>query len=140
MTEVHTQASNQQPIMLDVVVYWRTSGIALAAVAALGIIMSLMSAGAFISGFLEFDWTHNIVHVVLAALALTLGFTTAGASVSRLMAKIVGIVYLLLGILGFIPPVVTLLSDMLGLHLELGENLVHLLIGAWGVVAGFAAE
>lgn len=138
MDAIHAAPSTRTPLILDVRVFWQVSGIALAAVALLGIAMSLFAGGAFINGFLEFDWTHNVVHVVLAALALVFGFGNIDVGVSKTTAKVVGIVYLLLGILGFVPPVVTMLGDVLALHLELGENLVHLVVGAWGVVTGFS--
>lgn len=110
--------------------YARITGIALAAVALLGIVMELAADGSFIPGFLEFDWTHDIVHVVLAAVALFVGFG-ASPAFARTYAKLFGVVYLALGVVGFF------VADLVILQLELGENLVHLLIGAWGVAAGF---
>lgn len=128
--------------------YAQITGIALAAVAVLGIVLSLMGTdgmyGLFCSepsattckgeaaetSFLGFDWTHNIVHVVLAAIALYVGFA-APANYVGTYAKVFGIVYLALGVAGFF------VADLGILHLELGENLVHLVIGLWGVVAGF---
>ncbi|MBI2077198.1 MAG: DUF4383 domain-containing protein [Euryarchaeota archaeon] len=127
--------------------YAKITGIAIAAVALLGIVLSLMGTsgnyGLFCDGavtcttetgaqgsFLGFDWTHNIVHVVLAAVALYVGFMATGNLVP-LYAKVFGIVYAALGVFGFI------VADLGILHLELGENLVHLVIGVWGVCAGF---
>jgi NO-binding membrane sensor protein with MHYT domain len=82
--------------------------------------------------FLAFDWTHNIVHVVLAAVALYVGFM-APANLCNLYAKTFGIVYLGLGVAGFFWNGISATV----LHLELGENLVHIVIGAWGVTCGF---
>jgi hypothetical protein len=114
-------------------IYALVTGFALAAVAGLGIVMQLLTNGKFISGFLVFDWTHNILHVVLAVAALTIGFA-AGGAYARIYARIFGIVYVGLAIVGFVAPNAL---GFLGVHLELGENLVHLLIGAWGIVTGF---
>lgn len=113
--------------------YARVTGFALAATALLGIVMEMATDGDFIAGFLEFDWTHDILHVVLAAAAIGAGFA-AGGSYAQLYAKIFGVVYTGLAVAGFIAP--DLLS-FLGVHLELGENLVHLVIGGWGIVTGF---
>lgn len=127
--------------------YAKITGLALAAVALLGIVLSAMGDGGrfglFCSGgamtcdgeaaegsFLGFDWGHNIVHVVLAAVALGVGFA-ASAPIASLYAKVFGIVYAALGVAGFF------VKDLGLLHLELGENLVHLLIGGWGIVVGF---
>lgn len=83
------------------------------------------------TSFLAFDWTHNVLHVVLAAVALYVGFGPVGAAMTTNYARYFGIVYLALGVLGFFVPA-------LGpLHLELGENVIHLLIGGWGAYAGF---
>lgn len=134
--------------MTNAKTYAQITGIALAAVAVLGIVLSAMGTdgmyGLFCNepsattcegtaaekSFLGFDWTHNILHVVLAAIALYVGFA-ATPSLASTYAKVFGIVYLGLGVVGFIQP------NLAILHLELGENLVHVLIGAWGVVAGF---
>lgn len=121
-------------------------GIALAVLAVLGIILSLVGDGgqfgffcqdgvtcqgeAVEKSFLGFDWGHNLVHVLLAAIALTVGFTTY-SSMARTYAQVFGIVYLALGVLGLF------VGDLFVLHLELGENLLHMLIGAWGIAAGF---
>lgn len=119
--------------------YWRISGIALAAVAALGIVFNAIpvNQGTLIPEFLAFDWTHNVVHVLLAAIALGMGFSSVDYAVAKTGAKIVGSVYLALGVLGF-TPVAGVLDAMLGLHLELGENLVHIVLGGYGAYVGFA--
>lgn len=120
--------------VLNPTMYARVTGLALAAVALLGIVMNLVSpTGTLVENFLAFDWAHNIVHVVLAGVALFVGFTNGGAY-ARNYARIFGIVYTGLAVFGFIPG--TSLGFM-GIGLELGENLVHLVIGLWGIAAGF---
>ncbi|ASS74541.1 hypothetical protein CIG75_05700 [Tumebacillus algifaecis] len=82
-------------------------------------------------GLIQFDTTHNIVHLVLGVLGIA-----AGQSVtwSRLYAQVFGTIYVLLGILGFFLP------DLLGYHhLEVTENLVHVILGAWGLYAVLGA-
>lgn len=114
--------------------YAIVTGFALAATALLGILMSIATGGDFVRGFLEFDWTHNVLHVVLAAAALAAGFV-AGGDYAKLYAKVFGIVYAGLAVVGFMAGPNVL--GFLGVHLEIGENLVHLLIGAWGILTGF---
>ncbi len=129
--------------------YARITGIALAATAVLGIVLSTMGTdgkyGLFCNepsettckgdaaekSFLGFDWTHNIVHVVLAVIALAVGFATVPGNYVRLYAIVFGLVYTALGAVGFG------VADLGILHLELGENLVHLVIGLYGIVAYF---
>lgn len=134
------------PIM-NATLYARITGIALLVIAIAGMVFSSIGDkgeyGLFCDGgkmtcegaaasnsFLAFDWTHNIVHVVLAGVALYVGFAATG-NITTLYAKVFGVVYAGLGVTGFFA------ADLAILHLELGENLVHLLIGAWGIVAGF---
>lgn len=113
--------------------YAKITGIAVAAVALLGIILNAINNPNLLGAeFLAFDWTHNILHVVLAAVGLYLGFAGTDA-LCTLYARVFGVVYLLLGITGFFW---TGLSATV-LHLELGENLIHIVIGAWGCAAGF---
>jgi hypothetical protein len=135
-----------EPLFANIERYWQVSGIALTAVALLGIIVNLIGGNnayvpdvEFMTSFLVFDWTHNVVHVALAAVALAFGFGSFSEVLSANAAKIVGVVYIGLGVLGFVPAVTSLLDSLLGLGLEVGENLIHLALGAWGAYAGFTA-
>ena len=51
---------------------------------------------------------------------------------AKTIAKILGVVFILVGILGFLAP------GMLGMHLNLTHNLVHLISGALALYFGFA--
>lgn len=134
-TATRTTQAHENPIK-DVHTYWKVSGMGLAAIAILGIIVNILFGNQQgIPGFLVFDWTHNIVHVALAALALGVGFGNVNLAIARPLALVVGIVYLALGVVGFIAGN---LFSFMGLHLQFGENLVHLLIGAWGVFVAMA--
>jgi hypothetical protein len=138
--------SESDNIIANVNIYWRVSAIALAVVALLGIVVNAIGGNnayvpdvEFMESFLVFDWTHNVVHVALAAVAGVFGFGNFSSELSANVAKVVGIVYIALGFLGFVPPVTDFLSSALGLSLEVGENLIHLVLGAWGTYAGFTA-
>lgn len=133
MPEYAAPTNTSNPIM-NPVIYWRVSAWTLAATAVLGIVMSAVNDGEFIDGFLNFDWTHNIVHVVLAAAAFLFGYANLPGSTAKTFAIIFGFVYGGLGAFG-------LFVDEVGpMHLEMGENLIHLLLGAWGLVAGFGSK
>lgn len=119
--------------LLTAKIYARITGVALLATALLGIVMEVANKGTFVKGFLNFDWTHDILHVVLAGAALAAGFLADGAY-ARIYARVFGVVYTGLAIAGFVSADVV---KSLGIHLELGENLVHAVIGAWGLVVGF---
>src|SRR5687767_13788222 len=134
MSELATPTSRRNPIV-DPAVYWRSSAFALTAVALLGIVLTAMDQADLLgSGFLAFDWSHNILHVVLAGAAFLFGFGNLPAHLARTFAIVFGFVYGGLGVLGFF------IADLGVIHLESGENLVHLLLGAWGLVAGFGSK
>ncbi|MFD2169445.1 DUF4383 domain-containing protein [Tumebacillus lipolyticus] len=80
---------------------------------------------------IEFDTPHNIVHLVLGVLGIAAGQSVKWA---RLFAQVFGTIYLLVGIIGFFVP------DFLGLHLELTENLIHVILGAWGLYAALGEK
>ncbi|MGB1585733.1 MAG: hypothetical protein ACPHID_01650 [Thermoplasmatota archaeon] len=138
MSEYATPTNTTNP-MLNPRTYWRVSAFALTAVALLGIIINAVTGEvAGISGFLEFDWAHNILHVVLAAAAFVFGFGNIPGQVSKIFAIVFGFVYLGLGVLGLAMGMTTELFGIIGL--ELGENLVHVVLGLWALVAGFTAR
>ena len=86
-----------------------------------------------IPGFLEFDLVHNVVHLLLGAILLWVAYG-ADEEMGVTTVKVLSVVYILLGVLGFV------MADVFGLlHLELGENLVHLVIGVWGAWAAWSA-
>ena len=134
MTELATPTTTRNPI-LDPAVYWRLSAFALTAVALLGIVLGAMGQADLLgAGFLAFDWSHTILHVVLAGAAFLFGFGNLPAKLVRTFAIVFGFVYGALGVLGFF------VADLGVIHLELGENLVHLLLGAWGLLAGLGSK
>lgn len=133
MSEYATPTNTTSPIM-NPVLYWRVSAFALTAVALLGIILNIVGQGDLLGkNFLAFDWTHNILHVVLAAAAFVFGFMALPGNVVKTFAIVFGFVYAGLGVTGFF-------TDVGPIGLELGENLVHILLGAWALVAGFGAK
>jgi uncharacterized membrane protein HdeD (DUF308 family) len=85
---------------------------------------------------------HNIIHLISAALALYFGFA-ASPSAARAFSLIFGVIYLLIGALGFITPgpVIELLQARHapgGLRSLTADNIVHLLLGAIFIIAGIA--
>src|SRR5207244_3604981 len=106
MSETATRTSGGSMIW-NPVTYFRVTGFALAAVALLGIVMNIVDNNAvstslgFGNTFLNFTWPHNIVHVLLAAVAFLMGFGNLSTSAVKTFAIIIGAVYLALGVVGF---------------------------------------
>lgn len=120
-------------------VYWEVTAPVLGAVAIGGFLLNLLGQeDLFGRDFLSFDPTHNLVHVLLAALAAYFGYggdVREGAA--RNAARIVGPLYLALAVAGFVDGALFGVGPLLNTHLELGENLIHVALGAWGTFVGF---
>ena len=144
MPETARPTNTTNPI-LDPVIYWRVSAFALTAVALLGIVLNatgngnLLATGTTHNHLLPFTWTHDIVHVVLALAAFIFGFANLPGRLLKAFAIIFGVVYGGLGIVGFVTAN-PLGTGNLALNLTETLNAVHLLLGAWALVAGFGAK
>jgi hypothetical protein len=114
----------------------RAWAVVLAALVLAGITLELAGRPALVPGFLEFDWTHDLLHVVLLGLAVHFGWLARPAA-TRTYARVFGIGGLLVAAIGFIPATAAALHDATAWHSELGENAVHGLLGVWGSIAGF---
>lgn len=144
-THESTSDSTDNPIA-NVNIYWKVSALALTAVALLGLTINAIGGNnAYIpnaevmESILVFDWTHNVVHVLLAGVAAAFGFGSLNEKLSINAARTIGVVYIALGVVGFVPPVVEALDSLIGLSLEAGENIIHLTLGVWGAYAGFTS-
>lgn len=139
MSEYATGPSNTTNPVLNPRTYWRVSAFALSAVALLGIVVNAITGEVSgIPSFLEFDWAHNVLHVILAAAAFVFGFANVPAQLAKTFAIVFGFVYMGLGVLGLAMGMTSELFGLIGL--ELGENLVHVLLGGWALAAGFGAR
>ncbi|HEX8136665.1 MAG TPA: DUF4383 domain-containing protein [Pyrinomonadaceae bacterium] len=124
----------------------------------LGVVFLLVGLVGFVSpGFLgtHLSIVHNLVHLISGAVALYLGFA-GSLSAARLFCIVFGIVYLLLGICGFLlggPAVPTVaglesmgsdsrLLRIIPHQLELGtmDHVVHVLLGIVFLIGGFLTK
>jgi hypothetical protein len=95
-----------------------------------GIVGFVMPSPLF--GLFEVNALHNIVHVASGALAILAA--TQGVGAMRTFGRIFGIVYLAIGIAGFVTP------DLFGLmHVNTPDNLLHIGIAAVFLYAGLIA-
>ena len=106
-------------------------GIVFLLVGILGLILN-PTHGALL-GLFDVDVVHNLVHLVVGILGVAAAFT----GWSRYYNQGLGIVYLLVGILGFIPglnPGGALLGLM---HINIEDNFLHLIVGGVAAYLGF---
>ena len=106
-------------------------GVVLLLVGILGYVLN--PAGGHLLGIFAVDGTHNAIHVV-SGIA---GIAAALMGWARLFCQAFGVIYLLVGVLGF---VATDSSGMLlGLmHNNMADNLLHVAIGGSAAYVGFA--
>jgi Domain of unknown function (DUF4383) len=102
----------------------------------IGILGYLMNpTGGLLLGIFAVDGLHNAIHVVTGIAALAAAFM----GWARVFCQLFGVVYLLIGLLGF---VATDSSGMLlgMLHNNMADNFLHLAIGGATAYVGFAAD
>ncbi len=121
-------------ISKDVLVFRHTKIMAKKAAKIFGIIFLLVGALGFVSnpivgmgGMFHTNMMHNIVHLLIGLVLLLTAGTEAKA---KLWLKIVGIVYLLVAVLGFMSLGDNTTANLLGLvEVNSADNWLHLVLG-----------
>ncbi len=115
---------------MDVRMYAEVVGVVIVLIGVGGLALGEKS----LLGVLNIDIAEDIVHLVTGGLMAVVGFRGSDSAVRSVVGGL-GIVYLLVGVLGFIVP------DMFGLlpseYETVLDNLIHLTLGALGIAVGF---
>ncbi len=107
-------------------------GIVFILIGILGFIPGLVPGGALL-GIFDVNAAHNVVHLLFGVA----GVAAATMGWPRLYNRAVGVIYLVLTVLGFIPGLV-INGALLGLvSINLSDNILHLVIGAALAIVGF---
>jgi hypothetical protein len=110
-------------------------GVVFLVVGVLGFIPGITVEGEYLLGIFGVNVVHNLVHLLFGVL----GIAAALGGWSRSYLQGVGIIYLLLGVLGFIPALYTGDEMLLGfVHINLADNFLHLVLGGFAAYFGFA--
>jgi hypothetical protein len=88
-------------------------------------------------GIFPVNLLHNIVHILTGVLGLAAAYYEDGAY-ARTYALVFGIIYALVTVLGFIVAPGAGVGYLLGLSVNVADNLLHLVIAAAGLGAYFA--
>ncbi|TXH01031.1 MAG: DUF4383 domain-containing protein [Candidatus Moraniibacteriota bacterium] len=102
----------------------------------LGVVFVVMGLLGFVNdpvlGVFEVDILHNVIHILSGVLALAA--VGMGVDMMRLYAKVFGVIYGLVGLVGFVMP-----GDMiLGLfEANLADDLLHVALAAVFLYVGF---
>jgi hypothetical protein len=88
-------------------------------------------------GALNIDNMEDIVHLVTGGLLAYVGFGRVDPGLARNVVGGIGVIYLLVGVLGFIAPT---LFGLLPNGYSIVDNLIHLALGALGIAFGWFVE
>ena len=110
-------------------------GVSFLAVGVLGFILN--PTGGELLGIFAVNVLHNLVHLLFGIF----GIAAALVGRSRIYLQGVGVIYLLLTVLGFIPGLFVGDEMLLGLvHINLADNFLHLVLGGSAAFFGFAPQ
>lgn len=91
----------------------------------------------YLLGIFAVDAVHNLIHLLVGVLGVAAYYWER----EKLYCQGLGIVYLVVGILGFIPVFIFGDEMLLGLfHVNIAANLLHLVVGAAAAYLGFAPQ
>jgi hypothetical protein len=88
-------------------------------------------------GALNIDLVEDIVHLVIGAVFVYLGFANVDNATVKMVVGVVGVVLLLVGIVGFIDPRG---FGLLTHPWTVVDNIIHLLLGILGIAVGFLLD
>lgn len=105
----------------------------------IGVVLLLLGAaglalGDQLFGLVNIELVEDLVHLGVGAVLVYIGFGLKDARVAGMVASLVGVTLLVVGVAGFVVP------NLLGLLPKVGytaaDNIVHLALGALGILAG----
>jgi hypothetical protein len=89
-------------------------------------------------GIFAVNWAHNLIHLLVGVLGIAAWYY---ADYARLYCQVLGVFFLVIGIVGFVPGVTTADGMMLGLvQVDYAGNVLHLAVGAVAALFGFAPQ
>jgi hypothetical protein len=97
-------------------------------------VVGLLLGDGLLLGILNIDVVEDIVHILTGGILAYVGFGRPDTGAARSVVGALGVVYLLVGILGFILP--TLLG-LVPSSYTIFDNLLHLALGVLSLVVAF---
>ncbi len=92
-------------------------------------------AGDRLLGAVNIEIAEDIVHILTGGLMAVVGFASRDDGLVRTVVGVLGVVYLLVTVLGFVAPK---LFGLLPVHgYSIVDNLIHLVLGVAGVVVAW---
>ena len=112
-------------------VYAQILGVVLLLVGVLGLILG----EGLLLGILNSDVTEDIVHILTGGILAYVGFGQADEGLARNVVGALGVIYLLVGLIGFIVP---MLFGLIPTGYTLFDDLLHLGLGVLSLLIAFA--
>lgn len=112
--------------------YAQIAGVTVVLIGIVGLLLGDRSLG----GVLNIDLAEDIIHLVSGGLLAYVGFARPDRGLLRGVVGGLGVVYLLVGILGFVEP---MMFGLIPSGYSVVDNLIHLTLGVLGVLLGFVA-
>ncbi|QYJ17039.1 hypothetical protein Rxycam_02876 [Rubrobacter xylanophilus DSM 9941] len=113
-------------------------GVVFLLIGILGFVPGVTTGEGYLLGIFAVNALHNVVHLAVGVLGIAAYYWERYA---RLYCQVLGVVYLVIGVLGFIPGITVGGDMLLGIiHVNLADNLLHLVVGAVAAYFGFAPQ
>ncbi len=100
-------------------------------------VLGLLLGDGLLLGILNIDVVEDIVHILTGGLLAYVGFGRVDAGAARSLVLALGAVYLLVGILGFIVP---MLFGLIPTGYTVFDNLLHLALGVLSLVVALSGR
>lgn len=110
--------------------YAQVVGVVIILIGVVGLLLGDQSLG----GLLNIDIAEDIIHLVTGGLMAYVGFFRQDSGLLRSVVGGLGVVYLLVGVLGFIVPG---LFGLLPSEYSVVDNLIHLTLGVLGIAVAW---
>lgn len=110
--------------------YAQVVGVIVILIGVVGLALGDQSLG----GALNIDIIEDLVHLVTGGLMAYVGFARVDSGLQRNVVGGIGVLYLLVGLLGFVDPS---LFGLLPSGYSVVDNLIHLVLGVLGIAVGW---
>ena len=111
-------------------IYAQILGVVLLLVGVLGLILG----EGLLLGILNMDITEDIVHILTGGVLAYVGFGQADLELTRNVVGALGVIYLLVGVIGFILP---MLFGLIPSGYTVFDDLLHLVLGVLSLVIAY---
>lgn len=132
MTERTRDAGRGSPDT-SIRLYAQVLGVVLLLIGVLGLLLG----DGLLLDILNIDITEDLVHILTGGILAYVGFGRVDAGAARSVVLALGVVYLLVGILGFVVP---MLFGLIPTGYTLFDNLLHLALGVLSLVIALSGR